>query len=81
MVFGLVYALVWEALFGSLVSGARTLSVQQWALAVAHKVSDSSLVTSDVKLPTATVLLVVVTVAATWYAGRKLRTLTLAGEE
>ncbi|MFC3573420.1 ABC transporter permease [Streptomyces yaanensis] len=81
VVFGLVYALVWEALFGSLVSGARTLSVQQWALAVAHKVSDSALVTSDVKLPTATVLLVTVTVAATWYAGQKLRTLTLAGEE
>ena len=34
VVFGLVYALVWEALFGSLVPGARTLSVQQWALAV-----------------------------------------------
>ncbi len=81
VVFGLVYALVWEALFGSLVSGARTLSVQQWALAVAHKVSDSSLVTSDVGLPAATVLLAAVTVLATWYAGQKLRSLTLAGEE
>jgi ABC-2 type transport system permease protein len=81
VIFGLVYALVWEALFGSLVSGARTLSVQQWALAVAQKVTDSDLVTSDVGLTTATVLLVVVTVAATWYAGQKLRALTLAGEE
>ncbi|MGW7046719.1 ABC transporter permease [Streptomyces avermitilis] len=81
VVFGLVYALVWEALFGSLVSGARTLSVQQWALAVAHKVCDNSLVTSDVSLTTATVLLAAVTVAATWYAGQKLRTLKLAGEE
>lgn len=81
VVFGLVYALVWEALFGSLVSGARTLSVQQWSLAVAHKVAGGELVTSDVSLPTATVLLVVVTVLATWYAGQKLRTLKLAGEE
>ncbi|WP_030377003.1 MULTISPECIES: ABC transporter permease [unclassified Streptomyces] len=81
VIFGLVYALIWEALFGSLVSGARTLSVQQWALAVAQKVTDSDLVTSEVGLTTATVLLVVVTVAATWYAGQKLRTLTLAGEE
>ncbi|MDQ1037419.1 ABC-2 type transport system permease protein [Streptomyces sp. V3I8] len=80
VVFGLVYALVWEALFGTLVSGARTLSVQQWALAVGHKVS-GDLVTSDVSLATGTVLLVVVTVAATWFAGQKLRTLTLAGEE
>ncbi|MET8284997.1 ABC transporter permease [Streptomyces sp. NPDC048448] len=81
VVFGLVYALVWEALFGSLVSGARTLSVQQWALAVAHKVTGGDLVTSDVGLTTATVLLAAVTVLATWYAGQRLRSLTLAGEE
>jgi ABC-2 type transport system permease protein len=81
VVFGLVYALVWEALFGSLVSGARTLSVQQWALAVGHKVTGGDLVTSDVSLTTATVLLTVVTVLATWYAGQRLRSLTLAGEE
>ncbi len=37
VVFGLVYALVWEALFGNLVPGARTLSVQQWALAVGQR--------------------------------------------
>ncbi|MER6026355.1 ABC transporter permease [Streptomyces sp. NPDC001851] len=81
VVFGLVYALVWEALFGSLVPGARTLSVQQWSLAVAHKITGGDLVTSEVGLPTATVLLVAVTVLATWYAGQKLRTLKLAGEE
>ena len=81
VVFGLVYALVWEALFGSLVPGARTLSVQQWSLAVAHKVAGGDLVTSDVGLTTATVLLIAVTVLATWYAGQKLRSLTLAGEE
>jgi ABC-2 type transport system permease protein len=81
VVFGLVYALVWEALFGSLVSGARTLSVQQWSLAVAQKVATGDIVTSDVKLPLAVVLLVVVTVGATWYAGQKLRALKLAGEE
>ncbi|GHF93443.1 ABC transporter permease [Streptomyces filamentosus] len=81
VVIGLVYALVWEALFGSLVAGARTLSVQQWALALAEKVTGEGLITSDVALPTATVLLVVVTLGATWFAGHKLRTLTLAGEE
>ncbi|MGW0465661.1 ABC transporter permease [Streptomyces sp. NPDC003027] len=81
VVIGLVYALVWEALFGSLISGAKTLSVQQWALAVAQKVSGEGLVTSDVGLPAAVALLVGVTVLATWYAGQKLRTLKLAGEE
>ncbi|MFE0651618.1 ABC transporter permease [Streptomyces sp. NPDC059534] len=81
VVIGLVYALVWEALFGSLIAGAKTLSVQQWALALAQKVTGDGLVTSDVGLPTAAVLLVGVTVAATWFAGHKLRTLKLAGEE
>lgn len=82
VVIGLVYALVWETLFGSLVAGARTLSVQQWSLAVAEKTAGGDgLITSDVGLPLAIVLLVGVTVVATWYAGQKLRTLTLAGEE
>ena len=62
-------------------SGAKDLSVQQWSLAVAHKVSGGDLITSEVGLPMATVLLAGVTVAATWYAGQKLRSLTLAGEE
>ncbi|MEV7427118.1 MULTISPECIES: ABC transporter permease [unclassified Streptomyces] len=81
VVIGLVYALVWETLFGSLVSGARTLSVQQWALALAQKIGGDGIITSDVTLPLAVILLVGVSVAATWYAGQKLRTLTLAGEE
>lgn len=82
VVFGLVYALIWEALVGNLVPGARTLSVQQWALALAEKAGGSGAqITSDVGLPLAVVLLLVVTVGGTWFAGRKLRTLTLAGEE
>ena len=81
VVIGLVYALVWEALFGSLIAGARTLSVQQWALALAQKVTGDGLVTSEVGLTTAVVLLVAVTVVATWFAGHKLGKLTLAGEE
>ncbi|MFH9723402.1 ABC transporter permease [Streptomyces sp. NPDC017254] len=81
VVIGLVYALVWEALFGSLIAGARTLSVQQWALALAQKVTGDGLVTSEVGLTTAVVLLAAVTVVATWFAGHKLGKLTLAGEE
>ncbi|CAM5629142.1 ABC transporter permease [Streptomyces spiroverticillatus] len=81
VVFGLVYALVWEALFGSLVPGARTLSIQQWALSLAEKIGADGAIASDVGLPTAVILLVVVTGLATWYAGQKLRSLTLAGDE
>lgn len=81
VVFGLVYALVWESLFGNLVDGARTLSVQQWALAVGQRAAADGALTSAVELPLAIGLLVAVTAAATWYAGRRLRSLTLAGEE
>ncbi|NJP99184.1 ABC transporter permease subunit [Streptomyces zingiberis] len=81
VVAGLVYALVWETLFGSLVEGAQTLSVQQWALAVAERIAGGGLVTSEVGLTPAVVLLVAVTAVATWYAGRKLRVLKLAAEE
>ncbi|MEU0122829.1 ABC transporter permease subunit [Streptomyces albidoflavus] len=81
VVFGLVYALIWEGLFASLISGARTLSVQQWALAVAEKVTGGEAVASEVALPTAVILLAAATVLATWYAGQKLRSLTVAGEE
>jgi ABC-2 type transport system permease protein len=78
---GLVYALVWESLVGSLVPGAGTLSVQQWALALAARVADHGTVTSQVGPVPAVVLLVVVTVAATWFAVRRLRALTVASDE
>ncbi|MEW1658357.1 ABC transporter permease subunit [Streptomyces sp. NPDC093707] len=81
VVFGLVYALVWEAFVGSVVPGARTLSVQQWALAVGQKVGADGALSSAVQLPLAVCLLVAVTAAATWYAARRLKALTLAGEE
>lgn len=81
VVAGLVYALVWESLIGNLVPGARTLSVQQWSLALAQKIGGGDIVHSDVGLPVAIVLLVAVTLAATWFAAQRLRSLTLAGEE
>jgi ABC-2 type transport system permease protein len=78
---GLIYALVWEGLVGSLISGAKTLSVQQWSLSLARRIAADGAVGSAVRLPVAVVLLAVVTVAATWFAGQRLRSLTLAGEE
>jgi ABC-2 type transport system permease protein len=78
---GLAYALVWEGLFGSLIDGAKTLSVQQWSLALAQKTAAQGAVDSAVSLPVAVVLLVVVTVAATWFAVRRLGAFTLRSEE
>lgn len=81
VVIGLVYALVWEAVLGNSLPGARTLSVQQWSLSLAERICGTELVSSDVGLATSLVLLTAVTVAGTWYASRRLRTLTLAGDE
>ncbi len=81
VVFGLVYALVWEALFGSLVPGARALSIQQWGLSIAERIAAPGAgIESEVGLTAGIILLAVATVGATWYAGRRLRSLTLAGE-
>ncbi|WP_190141796.1 ABC transporter permease subunit [Streptomyces platensis] len=81
VVFGLVYALIWEAFVGTLIPGAKTLSIQQWALAVGQKAAAEGALTSDVQLPLALCLLVGLTGVATWYASRRLKALTLAGEE
>ena len=81
VVVGLVYALVWETVIGNVAPGAQTLSVQQWALSVAAQIAHGDLVSSAVSLATGVVLLIVVTVLATWYAGRRLQTLKPVGEE
>ncbi|MEO3751785.1 ABC transporter permease subunit [Streptomyces sp. B6B3] len=82
VVFGLIYALVWEALFGNVVPGARTLSIQQWSLSLAERIAlPGADINSDVALPAAVILLAAATVAGTWYAIRRLRALTLASGE
>jgi ABC-2 type transport system permease protein len=81
VVIGLVYALIWESLVGGLVPGAQALSIQQWSLAVVQRVlgdSAASLgVDAAVGFGEALVLLTVVTVTTTGYAGRRLQTLRL----
>lgn len=81
VIIGLVYALLWESLVGSFVPGARNLSVQQWALSVTESLAPSGLVTANVGLGLAWALIVVGFAAATWYAGDRLRVLTLASDD
>ena len=84
VVIGLIYALIWEGLVGGLVPGAQTLSIQQWSLAIVHQVlgdsADRLQVEAAVGFGTGLVLLTVVTIAATAYAGRRLQTLRLNDE-
>jgi ABC-2 type transport system permease protein len=81
VVIGLIYALIWESLVGGLVPGAQDLSIQQWSLSVVKQVfGDGAFrlgIGSAVDFTTGLVLLIVVTLGATWYAGRRLQTLRL----
>ncbi|QBR92038.1 ABC transporter permease [Nocardioides euryhalodurans] len=81
VVVGLIYALIWESLVGGLVPGAQTLSIQQWSLAVAKEVFGDGAyrygIGAAVEFSTGLVALLVVTIGATAYAGRRLQTLRL----
>jgi ABC-2 type transport system permease protein len=81
VVYGLVYVLLWEGLLGSVLSGIRWLSVTQWGTAVAAPLSEDLGLGTDVGVPYALVAAAVVTGAAVWLAGQRLRSFTLTGEE
>jgi ABC-2 type transport system permease protein len=78
---GLIYALLWEGVMGQYVDGAKTLSIQQWSLAVIHKLTDSPDVSSAVKLPIATILLLAVVIIGLSLAITRLRSLILSTAE
>jgi ABC-2 type transport system permease protein len=86
VVIGLVYAIVWESLIGSFVPGAQALSIQQWSLSLARAVvgkvrANQIDLTAAVRPEIALPLLAVVAVASTYYAGVRLRSLRIAGED
>jgi ABC-2 type transport system permease protein len=78
---GIIYALVWEGLVGGYVPGARTFSIQQWATSIADQVSASAFFSADVKLSFAVPALIIVTVGSVLWAGQRLRSLSLTGDE
>ncbi|MFI9589638.1 ABC transporter permease [Nonomuraea sp. NPDC052265] len=78
---GVIYALVWEVTVCSLMPGARRFSIQEWGTTVADQISDSPFLTSTVTVGFAVPALIVVTVAAVFWAGRRLRVFALTGDE
>jgi ABC-2 type transport system permease protein len=86
VIIGLLYALVWESVVGQFVPGARALSVQQWSLSVVQAVvaapaGGGAAVRAAVSLTTGCLALAAVLVASTVYAGWRLRSLRLTGED
>lgn len=78
VVIGLIYVLLWDNLVAGLVAAAKNLSVQYWGQAIGSLVDSE--INSSINVYAAAILAIVVTGAALWYGGRRLRSLTLAGE-
>jgi ABC-2 type transport system permease protein len=78
---GLLYALVWESLLGNFAPGAKSASIQQWALSVTDALTPASPVRSSVDLGVAIALLIIVTFGAAFLAAFRLRSLTVASAE
>jgi ABC-2 type transport system permease protein len=77
---GLLYVLIWEAVLGNFVSGARLLSVEQYSLGVANAIAHYSALNAGLTLTTALIMGVIVTVATLVFATRRLSGFSLKGD-
>lgn len=75
----LMFVLIWESLLGNLFSGIAWLSIGQWGLRVGHAISTE--LPDPANLPYAIVASAVVTVAGVFFAGDRLRSFSLRGDE
>ena len=75
----LMFVLIWESLLGNLFTGVAWLSIGQWGLRVGHEISDQ--LPDPANLPWAIGASVVVTLAGVWFAGDRLRSFSLRGED
>ena len=79
VIVSLLFVLVWEGLVGNLLTGVAWLSVAQWGLRVGHEVSGE--LPDPTNLPWAVLASLVVTLGAIWFAGDRLRSFSLRGED
>jgi ABC-2 type transport system permease protein len=75
----LMFVLIWESLLGNLFTGVAWLSIGQWGLRVGHAISDQ--LPDPVNPPYAVVASALVTVVGVWFAGDRLRSFSLRGED
>ncbi|SDP57690.1 ABC-2 type transport system permease protein [Pedococcus dokdonensis] len=80
VVIGLLFALLWEGLLGSLLGGIKWVSIGPWGRGVAKAVSDH-VSGSGTGLGYALVAAAVLSLAAVWFTGDRLRSFTLRGDE
>ncbi|WP_210502852.1 ABC transporter permease [Nocardioides xinjiangensis] len=75
----LMFVLIWESLLGNLFTGIAWLSIGQWGLRVGHAVSDE--LPDPANLPYAVIASAVVTVVGVWFAGDRLRSFSVKGDD
>jgi ABC-2 type transport system permease protein len=80
VVIGLLFVLLWEGLLGGLLSGIRWLAIGPWGMQVGSAVSDA-VDEPGTGLTYALVAALVVTAGSVWFAGDRLRSFTLRGDE
>ena len=80
VVAGLLFVLLWEGLLGNLFTGIRWVAIGAWGRDAGHAVSDV-LETSDTGLTYALIAAAIVSIGSVWFAGDRLRSFTLRGDE
>ena len=75
----LMFVLIWESLLGNLFSGIAWLSIGQWGLRIGHEIS--SALPDPANLGYAIIASLLVTVVGAWFAGDRLRSFSLTGDE
>jgi ABC-2 type transport system permease protein len=77
---GLAYIMLWEGMLTGFISGTAVLSVTQYGVAIADKVSGSDMISGRLNVAVAAILAAVAVVGATLVAVDRLKTYRLAGE-
>ena len=80
VVIGLLFALLWEGVLGSVVAGVRWLSIGAWGREVSSAVSPL-VDAAGTGVAYAVVAATLVTGVAVWFTGDRLRSFTLRGDE
>ncbi|MFC7360862.1 ABC transporter permease [Nocardioides astragali] len=75
----LMFVLIWESLLGNLFTGVAWLSIGQWGLRVGHELSAQ--LPDPANLTWAILASLVVTAVGVWFAGDRLRSFSLRGED
>jgi ABC-2 type transport system permease protein len=80
VVAGLLFVLLWEGLLGGLLAGIRWLSIGAWGTEVGSALSDT-VRAPGTGVAYALVASALVSVGGVWFAGDRLRSFTLRGDE